>query len=299
NASGTYDVDKDNLSYQWIVPENIPVSSTTSSRIKFLSPVVNESKTYQFVLKVSDGKNVETKNIPVKVNPYKPELLTAEVTKVEASSYSYPNFPFNILDGNIGTMWAAEGDGEWLLLYLSEPFMIDHVKLAFQSGQKSESYFDILGSPDGETWEPILDKSNSCAFSGNLQVFGFPPAKTETAYSYVKLIGHSNAANNWNYISEFQIFGRYVRENRNKDNGQVVIYPNPARDLVNVMIIETALPPDLLRIVSMTGKVVYESKIEPDMKEFQIPVDLINGLYIIQLESGTVTVSAQKLIINK
>lgn len=299
NASGTYDVDKDNLTYQWIIPENIPVSSTTSSRIKFLSPVVNETKTYQFVLKVSDGKNVETKNVPIKVNPYKPELLTAEVTKVEASSYSYPNFPFNILDGNIGTMWAAEGDGEWLLLYLSEPFMVDHVKLAFQPGQKSESYFDILGSADGEIWEPILDKSNSCSFSGNLQVFGFPPAKTETAYSFIKLIGHNNAASNWNYISEFQIFGRYVRENRNRDLGQVVIYPNPARDMVNVLIRETVLPPDLLRIVSITGKVVYESKIEPDVKELQIPVDLINGLYIIQFESGTVTVSAQKLIIHK
>ena len=76
-------------------------------------------------------------------------------------------------------MWSANGGDQWIILELKESFNIQHIKLAFQPGQKKESYFDIFGSNDKENWEPILTKSKSCAFSGDLQVFDFPPSKTE------------------------------------------------------------------------------------------------------------------------
>ena len=299
DATGSYDLNNDNLTYTWVVPNNVPVSSTSGSKIQFLSPIVNAPQTVEFTLIISDGKTTQSKVIPVEILPYKPELEVAKILKVEASSYQYPNFPFNILDGNIGTMWAADGNDKWLLLYLKEPFKVDHVKLAFQSGMRSESYFDILGSKDNVTWEPILTKSTSCGFSGNLQVFSFPAAKSEIEYSFIKLVGHSNSVNTWNYISEFKLFGFGTKSLTFKEKSQIIIYPNPAHEFVNILIKELSPEPDFIRIINLSGKVVFQDKVIPDVKEFQILINILKGVYIFQMGSGDLTLFTQKLVIGK
>jgi len=196
-------------------------------------------------------------------------------------------------------MWAADGDNQWLLLCLKEPCKVDHAKLAFQSTQRNESYFDILGSEDNVVWEQILTKSNSCGFSGNLQVFDFPASKTETAYSFIKLIGHCNSANSWNYISEFKLFGTHNQSLTYKDQNRIVLYPNPAHDYINILIKESSFLPEIIRISDLSGFVVFEDSIEAGTKELQIPIDFMNGIYIVQLYSHKLIYDTQKLIVKK
>ncbi len=299
DASGSYDPNKDNLTFTWKVPANIPVSTTKGSKIQYLSPVVNESENVVFTLTVSDGKSSKSESIPVVILPYKPELEVAEVLNVEASSFQAPNYPYNILDGNLATMWSVNGDNQWLILELKDMFNVQHVKLAFQSGQKKESYFDILGSNDKENWEPILVKSNSCAFSGDVQVFDFPPSKTGKEFKYIKLVGHCNSADTWNYISEFRIFGYRYRNPSSYENQIVKIFPNPASEYINIKIEETNVSPDFIRIISLSGKILHEEKLEPGIREFTMPVHLMNGIYIIQMGEGKITLFSQKLIVNR
>ncbi len=298
DASSSYDVNKDNLTYIWTVPNNIPVSSTNGAKIQYLSPIVSENQDVTFTLTVSDGKTSQTKSIPVEILPYQPELEQAEVINVEASGYQTPNYPYNILDGNLGTMWAVNGDNQWIMLELKESFSVQHVKLAFQPGQKKESYFDILGSEDMQTWEPVLTKSNSCAFSGNLQVFDFPPAKTTKEFKFIKLVGRCNSQDTWNYISEFKIFG-YKHRNPSSYEKQIVkVYPNPALDYINVRIEETNISPDFIRIINLAGKIMLEEKIQPDVSEFRLPIDLKQGIYILQVGEGNITLFSQKLVVH-
>ncbi len=298
DATGSYDINNDNLTYTWVVPNNVPVSSTSGSKIQFLSPIVNAPQRVEFTLKLSDGKTTQSKIVPVEILPYKPELEVAEVLNVEASGFQSPNYPHNILDGNIGTMWAVNGDNQWLILELKEHFNIQHVKLAFQLGQREESYFDILGSDDKVTWEPILTKSTSCAFSGDIQVFDFPPSKTGKEFNYVKLVGHSNSVDSWNYISEFRIFGHKHRNPTSYEEQPVKIYPNPAHEFINIKIDETTLKPDFIRIINFSGKIFFQDKVNPDIKDFQIPINLIQGIYIVQMGSGGFTLFTQKLIVS-
>jgi hypothetical protein len=195
-------------------------------------------------------------------------------------------------------MWSVNGDNQYLILELKEPFSVQHVKLAFQTGQKKESYFDIMGSEDKETWEPILTKSNSCAFSGDLQVFDFPPSKTGKEFKYIQLIGHCNSVDTWNYISEFKIFG-YKHKNPSSYENQIIkIYPNPAHEFINVKIEDTNIAPDFIRILSLSGKVLIEDKVDPGVSEFRLPIDLMQGLYIVQIGEGKMTIFGQKLIVS-
>jgi uncharacterized repeat protein (TIGR02059 family) len=297
NASGSYDQNKDNLTFAWTVPDNVPVSSLTGSTIQYLGPSVNSSQTVEFVLRISDGKTTESKVIPIKILPYKPELEVAEISNVEASSFLAPYYPYNIIDGNIGTMWSANGDNQWLIMELKHPFDIQHVKLAFQPGQKRESYFDILGSVDKVAWEPILTKSASCAFSGDPQVFEFPASKTGIDFNYVKIVGRCSSTDTWNYISELKIFGTRHLPNAEYEKLAVKIYPNPAKDHLTMRIDDTALLPDFIQLLNLSGKVVLRSVVDPDIREFTIPINLKKGMYIVQLGSGSLTLFTQKLVV--
>jgi uncharacterized repeat protein (TIGR02059 family) len=299
NASGSYDADKDNLSFTWKVPNNISVSATNSSVIEFLAPIVDIKQTYEFTLTVSDGKAAQSKTIPVEILPYKPGLETAEVISIEAGDYQTPYLPYNAIDGNIGTMWSAIGGDQWIILELKGYFNIQHIKVAFQPGQKKESYFDVLGSNDKENWEPILTKSKSCAFSGDLQVFEFPPSKTEKEFRYVKLVGQGNSLDSWNYISELRIFGYKHKNPSNYEDLIVKIYPNPAREMVNILIDEPTFNPDFIKIVSLTGKVLYNGKVDPGIRQLQVPVDFSQGVYIVQMGIGEMTVFTQKLVVSR
>jgi hypothetical protein len=169
--------------------------------------------------------------------------------------------------------------------------------VAFQPGQKKESYFDVLGSNDKENWEPVLTKSKSCSFSGDLQVFEFPPSKAEKEFRYVKLVGQGNSLDSWNYISEFRIFGYKHKNPVDYEEQSVKIYPNPAHELVNILIDEPTFMPDFIKIASLTGKVIYDDKVDPYIRQFQIPIDFKQGIYIVQMGTGDITTFTQKIIV--
>jgi len=297
NASGSFDTDKDKLTFTWLTPNNVPISTTSGSVIEYLGPIVSSSTTVEFTLRISDGKTTQSKVIPIEILPYKPELEVAEVANIEASSFHAPNYPYNIIDGNIGTMWSANGDNQWLIIELKHPFSVQHVKIAFQPGQRKESFFDVFGSVDNETWEPILTKSASCAFSGDLQVFEFPPSKTVREFNYIKLVGRCNSTDTWNYISELKIFGSRYRYNLAYEKLPVKIYPNPAQEYVTIRIDESSLMPDFIQLTDLSGIIIERVEVNPDIREFTIPFNLKPGIYIVQLGSGEITLFTQKLIV--
>ncbi|MDP4222851.1 MAG: SwmB domain-containing protein [Bacteroidota bacterium] len=298
NATGSYDANKDNLTFSWKTPDNISVTATNNPVLRFLAPIVESSRTYEFYLTVSDGKTTESKSVPVEVVPFHPELQAAKIESIEASDYQSPYIPENVTDGNIGTMWSANGTEQWILFELEESFCIHHIKISFQPGQKKESYFDVYGSVDKVNWEPVLIKSASCAFSGDLQVFEFPSSKTTREFNYIKLVGQGNSTDTWNNISEFRIFGFRHRNSPEYEQLAVKLYPNPAREQVNVSIDDQTFIPDYIRVISLSGKILMDNKIEPDIRQFQVPLDLKPGVYIIQMGTGNITMFTQKLVIS-
>jgi len=127
------------------------------------------------------------------------------VVGVTASS-SEPGFPPELmLDGSQDedSRWNAQGDGQFAVFDLGRPYTVKYVTAAFFQGNERVARFEVLVSANGQTYTQVF---NGQSGSQTDKLTGFncaiaPPAR------YVKLIGHGNSQNDFNEITEFEIFG--------------------------------------------------------------------------------------------
>ena len=229
DASATYDQNNDNLSFYWIIPSGVSVSSKSSSNIGFLAPIVNVTTTYELTLNVSDGKSVQSKTIEVLVQPYQPELSPIPVVSLETDGYTGSDNPANVLDGSQETWWSSQGVEPWLVTGFPNPSLITYVLLSFPKSPVHAYYFDIYASADDISWDPIIINAVSCKFSGDAQVFEFPIAARETPYSYLKVLIHGTSGNDINYVSELRTYGiQQISDEETKM--RMTLFPNPANN---------------------------------------------------------------------
>jgi hypothetical protein len=140
----------------------------------------------------------------------------------------------------------------------------------------------------------------SCKFSGERQIFDFPAINTNTEYSYLKYVGHGNSVNLLNTVSEIKIFGTSQQgTNANSKENNIIIYPNPARDYFNISIEESTTNSNSIRILDLSGRVVFEDSYTRIMNKIQLPDSLVSGVYIVELRSGSISIDTQKLIIKR
>jgi len=93
----------------------------------------------------------------------------------------------------------------------------------------------------------------------------------------------------------WQVGARVLAEENNDRN--IKIYPNPAFDEINISINDLNVIIDYIRIINLSGKVVFHNKLDPDDREFIIPINFLQGFYIVQIGSGDLPHFTQKLIV--
>ena len=82
------------------------------------------------------------------------------------------------------------------------------------------------------------------------------------------------------------------------DAPSIKIFPNPANEFINIRIIDPALVPDFIRIINLLGVEVLHDIVNPDVREFQIPVNLLHvGIYVVQIGTDNKTQFSQKLAV--
>jgi uncharacterized repeat protein (TIGR02059 family) len=79
--------------------------------------------------------------------------------------------------------------------------------------------------------------------------------------------------------------------------GSITIYPNPAREFINISILESSLQPQLLKIFDLSGRLFLESQINSGTTN-KVLINLKSGIYIVQIVSGSIINFVQKLIVN-
>lgn len=125
------------------------------------------------------------------------------IAKATASGNQSGNTPSNAIDGNLSTRWSHNGKGQWLLLQLKEATKVRAVDVAFYSGAKRKSYFDVQLSDDGSTFTDVLTGQETSGTTDEMERYAFTPATA----SYVRLVCNGNSAggDNWNSITEVRV----------------------------------------------------------------------------------------------
>ncbi|MCU6712289.1 discoidin domain-containing protein [Paenibacillus sp. J5C_2022] len=191
-------------------------SSFTAVSIGVTSALADGLQTFDFpdqdparyVRIVGHGNSVNLWNSYTEVEIYGDVSLSSipKVTVTGANvtaSADDGNVPANTVDGDSGTRWSANGDGQWIQYDLGASHTVSYVKIAFLNGSSRTSTFDIQTSADGSSFASVSSGVTS-ALADGLQTFDFPDTDP---VRYVRIVGHGNSANLWNSYTEVEIYG--------------------------------------------------------------------------------------------
>jgi hypothetical protein len=113
------------------------------------------------------------------------------------SSGNDGNVESNIIDFSIKTRWSCEGKGSWLTYDLGESKDISSLYMAFYSGNKRKTYFDIEISDDGINFTKV--------FSGESSGKSLEPEMISIGKKarFIKFTGYGTNTNSaWNSVTE-------------------------------------------------------------------------------------------------
>lgn len=127
--------------------------------------------------------------------------LTVAGASVTASAND-GNVPGNTVDGNLSTRWSANGPIHWIRYDLGTARTVTHLRLAWHQGDVRVSDFDVEASNDGASWTRIRGTANS---AGNTTAFETVDVQNTSA-RYIRVVGYGNNVNDWNSLSEVEIY---------------------------------------------------------------------------------------------
>jgi hypothetical protein len=149
-------------------------------------------------------------NSPVVSSAY---TITNTITKLATptltdSNHSSSFVPANTIDGNLGTRWAASGDGAWITYDLGALKTVNFVKLAWYepSGTPRIYPFDVLVSSDAVTWTTLISRATNTGTTTAFEQFNLPTTNAR----YVRVVGHKSNVDNFINLTETEIWGLNV-----------------------------------------------------------------------------------------
>ena len=88
-----------------------------------------------------------------------------------------------------------------------------------------------------------------------------------------------------------------VLEVNSSPTGEIVIYPNPANTYINILKDGNYSESQILRIFDLNGKLRFESSLDIVADNVNIPLKLNSGLYLLKINSGSMLIHTQTLVI--
>ncbi|MEF2246987.1 CBM96 family carbohydrate-binding protein [Paenibacillus sp. IITD108] len=130
-----------------------------------------------------------------------------EVLEVTASGHD-GNFPENTLDDDLNTRWSAqsalidgERTGQWIQYDLGSVKTVGYLGIAFASGDRRSTFFDIKLSLDGVNFTKVFEGQ-----SGGTTLGLEPFDVADQDARYVRITGYGNTANLWNSLTDVHIY---------------------------------------------------------------------------------------------
>jgi hypothetical protein len=104
----------------------------------------------------------------------------------------------------------------------------------------------------------------------------------------------------WNHIDNLQLTNGTAVEEENPNASELITYPNPANDKINISFPATASENVTIQIHSIKGETVFaeENKSTAPITNYQLPVtNLTNGIYFLSLQTDEKLIT-KKIVVN-
>lgn len=132
------------------------------------------------------------------------QSVVSEYTVAEVTANSYEtgteNTPDKMLDGNLTTRWAAEGEC-WAIFDFGQNVNMGYAMISFASGTARQAIFDLEVSVDSENWKQV--------FSGRASGTTNQPEGYDlggVSARYIRFTGHGNSVSKWNSVTTFRVY---------------------------------------------------------------------------------------------
>ncbi len=138
------------------------------------------------------------------VNRLSNKSVELSINALTASEQQSRNPVSNATDGDITTRWSGFGDQVELIIELDQPSKVDYLNIAYYKGNERRAYFAYQYSEDGHNWVGSKTKTSS-GTTADFEIFDL--ANSTEITKYVKIICGGNTVNDWNSISEIEVYG--------------------------------------------------------------------------------------------
>lgn len=226
------------------------------------------------------------------------------------------NYATNTLDKDMSTVWAADdgdildgdykGDGEYIIFDLGTSYTIDLIQ--FNTTDKSDPFgIQIWISTTGTD---VSDFSIALPTSGDLLLTAtntteFNQYEIDAEARYVKLLGYGRFSDVggprtsiWTAIGEIEFYGGITLSIDDFEfNKNVLVYPIPAKDNLNIKILNSTI--ESVKLFNIQGQLILEKTVEISNLEFSIDITAISsGTYILSISNGRDVYNTKTLIIS-
>lgn len=147
------------------------------------------------------GSEVTSGRYDIRSDPVRLDIPPGAATA--SASADSNRRPAATLDRNLGTYWAAQGDGQWLQYDLGATYRLSRVLIAWYLGNKGKASFEIQVSTNGNSFTTVVAGQSSGATNAP-ESYALP----DVSARYVRIVGHGNSVNGWNLVAEGEVWGR-------------------------------------------------------------------------------------------
>jgi uncharacterized repeat protein (TIGR02059 family) len=81
------------------------------------------------------------------------------------------------------------------------------------------------------------------------------------------------------------------------EKGSIFIYPNPAREFINVSHLDVSSEPKIIRIFDLAGRLCSETIVNPFISDIRVLFNLRAGTYLVHIATNSLILFTQKLIV--
>ncbi|MFT6166656.1 MAG: hypothetical protein ACJASF_001349 [Vicingaceae bacterium] len=152
----------------------------------------------------------------------------------------------------------------------------------------NNDYFLVQRSTDGTNWQPVTRVDGNNSISTSLKKYSFIDLKQQNAISYYRL-------KQTDFNGTFEYSGIISQNTCSKKVAEVVIYPNPVSETLNLSFDGDKSQVLSLSIYNVMGKMVYYSELYQSKIVFE---NKLNGIYFLHVTTPSENTSTKFLVNN-